>query len=221
VGGGAELNTEYKTIPMVPKAITNKTYAVINAPRPNTLRPLESDGESSIPIITESEPVPNGSPNIIRLQNSIVAHANGNRPAINTHTSTFCKNDAGDVVDSVAAITLVVNVDDISPSNIKFKEEEEEEEEYDAEEDDGVVVVVVVGYLLETDDEVNLPMMFLLHDDVGQWNPRDTCKNTRNIPSMNFMFVTVVCNLIYQRKIEFDVDDNKVSCADEGNDSIF
>jgi hypothetical protein len=184
VGGGAELNTEYKTIPMVPKAITNKTYAVINAPRPNTLRPLESDGESSIPIITESEPVPNGSPNIIRLQNSIVAHANGNRPAINTHTSTFFKNDAEDVVDSVAAIRLVVNVDDISPSNIKFKEEGKEE--YDG-------VVVVVGYLLDTDDGVNLPMMFLLHDDVGQRNPRDSCKNTRNIPSMNFMFVTVVC----------------------------
>eukprot|EP00533_Pseudo-nitzschia_delicatissima_P001982 CAMPEP_0116108520 /NCGR_PEP_ID=MMETSP0327-20121206/16832_1 /TAXON_ID=44447 /ORGANISM="Pseudo-nitzschia delicatissima, Strain B596" /LENGTH=112 /DNA_ID=CAMNT_0003601443 /DNA_START=352 /DNA_END=690 /DNA_ORIENTATION=- len=68
--GTSEVTTEYKTTPSVPKAITNKQYAVISAPLPKTRIPRESLGESSIPIITESVPVPKVSPNMMRLQNS-------------------------------------------------------------------------------------------------------------------------------------------------------
>lgn len=91
--------------PTLPAAIANNTYATVNAPRSNVLRPLEDMGLSSSPIViilsflllsssllllsngegitTESEVVPNEAPTAILLQNSIVAQINGIIPIIN------------------------------------------------------------------------------------------------------------------------------------------
>jgi hypothetical protein len=44
-------------------------------------------------MMIESDPVPNGSPNMTRLQNSTVAHAKGKTPAIKTQTSVFCQKE--------------------------------------------------------------------------------------------------------------------------------
>lgn len=68
--GGSEVATEYPTTASVPKAQIKRTYAVIRAPLPRTRVPRESFGESSMPIMTRSVPVPKDSPNMIRLQNS-------------------------------------------------------------------------------------------------------------------------------------------------------
>ena len=80
-------------IATVPAATANKTYATVKAPLSNVRLPLELFGLLSSPIIntssrrgitTESEPVPNDSPNAIRRQNSYVAQRKGVIPTMNT-----------------------------------------------------------------------------------------------------------------------------------------
>ena len=105
-GIGPDVNTEYKTIPIVPNAMANKMYATIKAPFPKTRRPRESCGESSIPIMTESDPLPKGSPTAMRLQNSIVAHAKGKMPTRKIQTFAFRRKETAGS-DSGATCNLV------------------------------------------------------------------------------------------------------------------
>eukprot|EP00957_Ditylum_brightwellii_P028056 2118611-Ditylum_brightwellii.AAC.1 len=64
----------------LPIAIPKSIYATINASFPNTCLPRELCGLLSSPIMTESDPVPNGSPTAIRRQNSIEAQMKGMMP---------------------------------------------------------------------------------------------------------------------------------------------
>lgn len=87
---------------MVAKDAANKKYAIAKAPFPRTRVPLESIGASSVPIITESDPVPKGSPNAMRLQNSTDAQAKGKAPIKKTQTSEFCNSPCIFAADSSA-----------------------------------------------------------------------------------------------------------------------
>jgi len=104
-GTGLDETTAYRTMPNVPNANANRMYAVINASCPSTRRPRESCGASSIPMMTESLPVPKASPKAMRLQNSTVAHAKGMMPTTKTHTSLFCARSV--TVDARAVVVCI------------------------------------------------------------------------------------------------------------------
>ena len=62
----------------------------------------------------ESDPVPNDSPTAIRLQNSTVAHAKGNKPAMNT--KMFVVDESGDDDDTESTVGSA-NVESASESS--------------------------------------------------------------------------------------------------------